>query len=212
MSRLVAFGCSHTYGEGHVDCLPSKTETEPPPPSQYAWPALLGKILDKEVVNLGCPGCSNRYIANSILNADIKQDDVVVILWTEFNRSTVFTPDSLRKLRLATSIHPTRNSKVARNYYKWIHDPYNSFLESLESMNLVNYHLQNYRYVYNFKANFNSKFRRNTPDIVYEYPKWNKVNLINQSLHYVDRAADNDHPGPESQKLIARDMLKYVDE
>ena len=209
MSRLFAFGCSHTYGEGQVDCLVNKKNGNPSPtPSQYAWPALLGKKLDKEVVNLGRGGASNRYISEAILNANIQKDDVVVVLWTEINRSTVFRRSNIIR---STNIHPNYITKLAENYYKWIHDPYNSFLESLEAINLANYHLQNNPYVYNFKANFNSKFQTNTNDILYEYPKWNKVTLINQSLHWVDLAADEDHPGPESQKLIARDMLKHLE-
>ena len=215
MSRLFAFGCSITYGEGQIDCLNSQDEYEEHPadtPSQYAWPALLGKKLDKKVVNLGRSGCGNRYISQQILNTTIEKDDIIVILWTEVNRSTVFTSESIELAKVATNIHPTRNNNVCKNYYKWIHDPYNSFLESLEAVNLANYTLQEHRHVYNFKANFNSKLGVNKTDIEYVYPKWNKVNLINQSLYYVDFASDNDHPGSESQKLIARDMLKYVKE
>lgn len=215
MSRLFTFGCSHTYGEGQIDCLNSQGPNGivmADKPSQYAWPTLLGKMLDKKVVNLGRPGCSNRYISQQILNTTIEKDDIIVILWTEVNRSTVFTSESIELAKVATNIHPTRNNNVCKNYYKWIHDPYNSFLESLEAVNLANYTLQEQHHVYNFKANFNSKLGPSKTDIEYVYPKWNKVNLINQSLHWVDFASDNDHPGPESQKLIARDMLKYVKE
>tara|TARA_Y100000385_G_scaffold286074_1_gene347318 strand:+ start:227 stop:880 length:654 start_codon:yes stop_codon:yes gene_type:complete len=216
MSRLITFGCSHTYGEGQIDCLNSQGPNSivmADKPSQYAWPAVLGRELNiEEVINLGRPGCSNRYIANRILDTTIEKDDIIVILWTEVNRSTVFTSESIQLAKVATNIHPTKNTKVSKSYYKWIHDPYNSFLESLEAVNLANYTLQEHRHVYNFKANFNSKLGYNKTDIEYVYPKWNKVNLINQSLYYVDFASDNDHPGPESQKLIARDMLKYVKE
>ena len=207
MSRLFAFGCSHTYGEGQIDCLNSQGPNGivmAGKPSQYAWPTLLGKMLDKKVVNLGRPGCSNRYISQQILNTTIEKDDIIVILWTEVNRSTVFTSESIELAKVATNIHPTRNNNVCKNYY--------TDHESLEAVNLANYTLQEHRHVYNFKANFNSKLGVNKTDIEYVYPKWNKVNLINQSLYYVDFASDNDHPGPESQKLIARDMLKYVKE
>ena len=215
MSRLVTFGCSHTYGEGQIDCLNSQGPNGvgmADKPSQYAWPTLLGKMLDKKVVNLGRPGCSNRYISQQILNTTIEKDDIIVILWTEFNRTTIFPTESIELAKVATNIHPTKNTRVSRSYYKWIHNPYNSFLESLEAVNLANYALQKHRHVYNFKADFASGRNIGALDDAYEYPKWNKVTLINQSLHYVDLAPDNAHPGPESQKLIARDMLKYVKE
>jgi len=216
MSRLFAFGCSHTYGEGQIDCLNYISDKAghcmAKTPSQYAWPAVLGRELNiEEVINLGRPGGANRYIANKILDTAIQKDDIVVILWTEFNRTTIY-PRAEDDWLTAKNIHPTQNDKMSKNYYKFIHHPYNSFLESVEYMNLANYKLKKHRNVFNFKADFNSKEsgKRGAPDFAYEFPKWNKVDLINQSLHYIDLAADGDHPGIESHKLIARDMLKSV--
>lgn len=208
MDKLFAFGCSHTYGEGLSDCLNYKSdrggEHMPRHPSQYAYPALLGEMLDKKVVNLGRPGCSNRYIANQILNTDISKKDIVVILWTEFDRSTVF----LKDLETTKHIRPTDFSKTSNYYYKWVHNPYNSFLESLEAINLANYNLQEHPHVFNFIVGMRTE--ENSIFTDYKYPTWHKVDLINQSLHYVDKAADGNHPGPESQKLIARDILKRI--
>ena len=215
MSRLVVFGCSHTYGEGQIDCLNYTTddgERMAENPSQYAWPAVLARELNiEEVINLGRPGASNRYIANKILDTPIQKDDIIVILWTEFNRTTVY-PSSENAWAVAKNIHPNQKDKMSKMYYKFIHHPYNSFLESVEYMNLANYKLKKHRNVFNFKADFNSKESGNkgAPDFAYEFPKWNKVDLINQSLHYIDFATDGDHPGIESHKLIARDMLKSV--
>ena len=216
MSRLFAFGCSHTYGEGQIDCLNYTTDDGDymaKKPSQYVWPAILARELNvEEVINLGRPGCSNRYIANTILDTAIQKDDIIVILWTEFNRTTIY-PEPTRHWITANPIHPEKNNKLSKMYYKHIHYPYNSFLESVEYMNLANYKLKKYRNVFNFKADFNSLLKDWEPreDISkYEFPKWNKVDLINQSLHYIDLAADRIHPGIESHKLIARDMLKSV--
>ena len=211
MSRLVVFGCSHTYGEGQIDCLnytTSQGDYMTKNPSQYAWPAVLARELNvEEVINLGRPGCSNRYIANKILDTPIQKDDIIVILWTEFNRTTVY-PSSEDAWAVAKNIQPVQKDKMSKMYYKHIHHPYNSFLESVEYMNLANYHLRKYRNVFNFKADFNTSEYKGPP--ISEFPKWNKVDLINQSLHYIDRAADRIHPGIESHKLIVRDMLKSV--
>ena len=210
MDKLFAFGCSFTYGEGLSDCLNYKSDTGehmPKHPSKYAYPALLGKMLGKKVVNFGRPGCSNRYIANKILDTDISKKDVVVILWTQFDRSVIFTEDYLHNRKDEYIIHPNMNTKLVRNYYKHIHNPYNSFIESVEAINLANYKLKKHSHVFNFKAT--SRFHA-TAD--YPYPKWNRINLIDQPLYYLDYADDNDHPGPESQKLIAENMLKYIKE
>ena len=50
MSRLVAFGCSHTYANG---VMYKKKES---------WPAVLAQLMGLELLNLGEPGASNRFI------------------------------------------------------------------------------------------------------------------------------------------------------
>jgi hypothetical protein len=210
MSKLFAFGCSFTHGEGLADCLNYKKDKTSPirpsvTPSQYAWPALLGKVLDKEVVNLGRPGCSNRYISQKILNTTIQKDDIVVVLWTEYNRTTVITSDENIHIR------PMVETKLVTNYFKHIYDPYNSFLESVEAINLANYSLQNHQHVFNFKTTENKIELRNYPhQDRYPYPVWHRIELFEQPLYFIDIAPDDDHPGPKSQKLIARDMLERI--
>lgn len=88
MSRLITFGCSFTYGHGLEDCLlddnmPGLT------PSQYAWPNILGKMLDREVVNLSMPGASNQHILHKILSTNFLETDFVVTLWTHFSRDII---------------------------------------------------------------------------------------------------------------------------
>lgn len=45
MSRLIAFGCSHTYGHGLPDCFipPHRPGTDP---SKLSWPYPLGELLN----------------------------------------------------------------------------------------------------------------------------------------------------------------------
>ena len=75
MSRLVTFGCSHTYGIGLQD------------PSKEAWPNVLGKLLEKEkTVNKGNPGASIKEIAHTAFNFKFLPTDTVVVLWTHLNR------------------------------------------------------------------------------------------------------------------------------
>ena len=45
MSRLVVFGCSHTYGHGLRDCYDPLTGHPGPQPSLQAWPARLVELL-----------------------------------------------------------------------------------------------------------------------------------------------------------------------
>ena len=88
MNRLLAFGCSHTYGESLPDCLPPKGFVAPmPPPSQFAWPNLLAKKLNRECVNLASCGASNKQIHYNIVNTNFENDDLVLVLWTQHSRS-----------------------------------------------------------------------------------------------------------------------------
>ena len=55
MPRLIAFGCSNTYGQGLEDChiLPNFPG---PSPSKTAWPNTLGNLLNcSEVINQSKP-------------------------------------------------------------------------------------------------------------------------------------------------------------
>ena len=51
MDRLVAFGCSYTYGHGLPDCIMAKGRAGKRP-SKFAWPYLLAKKLDKRYTML----------------------------------------------------------------------------------------------------------------------------------------------------------------
>jgi hypothetical protein len=75
--RLVTFGCSNTHGVG----LSDRSE---------AWPHVVGKELNLEVVNNGIPGASNLEILHAILKYDFKPSDIVVAMWTIVNRDFLF--------------------------------------------------------------------------------------------------------------------------
>jgi hypothetical protein len=99
--RLVAAGCSFTYGLGLED------------PVNQSWPGVLGKLLDCEVVNLGTPGAGNSYIANSILDqhATDPEFDLVVVGWSRWARMDFCHSTSGKILHMlpngrATMTHP----------------------------------------------------------------------------------------------------------
>jgi hypothetical protein len=79
----MVFGSSDTYGAGLSD-IGSKTDH----PSEFAWPNLLSKKLNVEVVNNAIPGASNKQIMLSILNcSNLQSSDLVIIVWTIVGRS-----------------------------------------------------------------------------------------------------------------------------
>ena len=89
MSRLVAFGCSFTYGDELPDCV-SGLDT----PSKQAWPQVAADILGLECVNRGKSGIGNKHILHEIMTFDFQKSDTVVIMWSFFSRHCVICDDS----------------------------------------------------------------------------------------------------------------------
>lgn len=91
MPRLIAFGCSFTYGQSMPDCFKGKDIHIPADePSKFAWPAVLSNMLGVECVNQSKCGASNLEILYRILDFKFKKDDIVVIMWSMPDRDLFF--------------------------------------------------------------------------------------------------------------------------
>lgn len=114
--RLVAIGCSHTYGHGcpDVTCYGDERDNSQAK-SVYAWPNVLGRKLGiPEVMNISGGGWSNKAIWHACNNFSFHKDDLVVVLWTYDHRINFITS--------ADPAHPVRrmhmDTKEANIYYK----------------------------------------------------------------------------------------------
>ena len=107
MARLITFGCSGTYGVG----LPN--------PEKQVWGSLLSSYLNREFVNQGIPGASNKEIVNAIINFEFQPDDMVFILWTMIDRYGVLNSKDDFTQFLPMSPHP-----LSIQYYKDFHTYY----------------------------------------------------------------------------------------
>lgn len=72
--KLLTLGDSFTYG------------LELSNPENTAWPVILGQRLGYEVVNAGQEGISNEKIIENLLLSNVQNFDLVIILWTNFDR------------------------------------------------------------------------------------------------------------------------------
>lgn len=117
MGRLIAFGCSNTFGHGLSDCVMPNGHP-PRTPSQLGWVATLGKMLQRKVVNQGIPGGSIKEAVWRFEQTEISKDDVVVILWPYYHRTCVtgYTFEDNRKGNLM--IAPSIPSDLEKGYYK----------------------------------------------------------------------------------------------
>lgn len=214
-SKLLAFGCSYTYGEGLEDCWNLKSKnSENLPPSIFAWPSILGENLNLEVQNLSIPGASNKLISHIILNTDISENDTVVILWTHKARH-----DILLDLNYYQRLLPSdkrRNTKTFfRDEFKFYINPglasyfytrfYNDLdftIESLQKINHINYYLKSKKIkCYHFSIEeFNS-----------EKIKWNDANITTVKFDkQLGKALDNSHPSAAAQEKLAREILEVI--
>ena len=88
--KLVASGCSFTYGHGLTDCfIPPLGHG--PDPSKFAWPSVVADLLNIECVNVSTPGGGNMRIIKQLLEVDLDETDIVTVLWSYSTRAPEFT-------------------------------------------------------------------------------------------------------------------------
>lgn len=191
MERLIAFGCSLTYGHGLKDCFETLDK-----PSEYAWPSIVSKYMNRECVNKSNPGASNKRIWNNIINFNYRENDIVFVLWTYPERTSIIKRNSV------VDIGPWMDSV----YYN-LYDEYDSNLMSKLFINHSNMFLteKNIK-VYNLVAgegtddiiNLNNKIANNLPVYIYKLKK------------KYPKALDKNHPGQECHYAFAKEILNCL--
>ena len=114
MSRIVTFGCSNTFGQGSPDCV---TASKGDPPSRYAWPAVLGRLLNRPVLNLAIPGASNLEILHCITCTDFKPGDLVYVFWSYLDRWSIILESEIIQIGPWLVDNPKRKG-VTEAWYK----------------------------------------------------------------------------------------------
>jgi|TARA_B110000503_G_scaffold135411_1_gene215984 hypothetical protein len=125
--RFVAFGCSHTWGDG---ILPG--DSWDTPPSSASWVQVLSKKFNVPVLNLADSGGSNLLILHAIRNHDWQAGDIAVIQWTYFERSTIF--DSKYTFRNISNYDIDNKDRPHRKQYYTLFPKYHIEYISLENI------------------------------------------------------------------------------
>lgn len=203
--RLVAFGCSFTYGHGLPDChLPGGRPG--PHPSKHAWPAIVAKDLGRECVNLSRPGASSKQVAYHILNTEFHKDDIVAIWWPHVTRTCYFHEDGLHQLGPWDPLDPYTDPKLVKHWhYKMAKlGDTDGHIERRMWITAVNSYLE-------LRTKLVTNYVHERDDAI--------ENLISCVPHPVaftddilsiDIALDNAHPGIKSQKGIAKNVLQDI--
>jgi hypothetical protein len=122
--RFVAFGCSHTWGNG---ILPGDSRDSPP--STASWVQVLSNKFNIPVLNLAKSGGSNLLILREIRNHNWQAGDIALIQWTYFERDTIF--DSETMFRHVSSYHINNKDRAYTKQYYTLFPDYH-----IEYMNL----------------------------------------------------------------------------
>ena len=204
MSRLIAFGDSFTYGDGLADCHVEPTHPGPLP-SKFAWPQVLGNMLEFEVINKSKPGHSNIQILKDILSFDFLPSDTVVIGWTYAVRDYIFKKNFLG-MDTSFMISPWSEDKLLLKKWLSVHNDYDLSIRAglyihhascfLTTKEITQYH---------FCANLG--WVQVMPTFV-EIPK-NFITdvVLNRKL---DLALDNRHPGPVAHLQAAEKLYEII--
>ena len=211
MARLVAFGCSNTYGQALNDCYNKKNKSYGPQASKFAWPAILAKKLNLEVCNYGIPGASNKQIWNTVLDSKLYDTDIVVILWSHLDRYCFFNEKGIEKI-----IASNRKSKIrtaistrAKLYYKFFHSDLDLKLDTFLRINHIHTYLKDLS-ITQYHLQCSGKDLIATGEI-----PWNKVNILYDIDFRKIRknypcALDNSHANEDAHYDFATQIEKYI--
>jgi hypothetical protein len=197
-NRLVTFGCSFTFGHGLEDCFvpPNNPGFDP---SQFAWPALLSRDLGIPLENLGKCGASNLEILYRILKFDLKDNDIVLTMWSFPDRDLIFKEnqeisigvwDKSSFVKQWARVH-TKEDLAIRS---WIYMHHAS--SYLKSRGIRHYNLfANYIYLKRFQPDF-----LNIDYLDYDMSK------------KLDYALDGMHPGPKTHRELAERLKARIED
>jgi len=217
MSRLVAFGCSNTYGEGLPDCWvlsPSgRNMRDGPNPSKFAWPMVLSNIMDLECVNLSLPAASNKWICDKVLNTELSSTDTVVIMWSYVDRTCFFQDDNTFKRLMIQDVTndampESSDKKYTKGFYKRFYTRTDLLIETFMKINFAKLFLD----THGIK---NYHFTCDNDLVLNKAPVWNCTNFTLPdalSGNMPDKALDNQHPGPITHSTMASQMHNYIQE
>lgn len=85
-NSIVVFGCSMVFGEGVSD--------------DETLPYFLGKLFNRQVINLGVPSCSNEFILDNAVRMKKKygMPYAMIMMWTVPNRLPYYSEKAIHHL------------------------------------------------------------------------------------------------------------------
>ena len=197
----MVFGCSFSYGQALPDCH-IEPRTPGPNPSEFSWVNLLGKDMGLEVVNLSHPGSSNLRILNTILNSEIRQDDLVIVQWSFMQRSLLFMQDKLQ------DIGSWVEKNITQKFYS-VHDIDDLYYQTLLHIHHADLYLKEIcNNTHHFVISYDEAHRR----LLKNKPMWFNVKYNPINFYFVkkDKALDTTHPGLINHQIAAKYIKSQI--
>ena len=205
MSRVIAFGCSNTYGHGLPDC-----HIEPDHAgdalSVYAFPQLIADRLGYECINKSAPGGSNRRMWYNIINHRFAPGDLVLCHWSFINRYTYFSDKGeVQNLGMWSNTH-----KVVKAWQRYNGECNSKIDRLLESLCLIDH---SNRYLKTQPVHVvNIKWGRK--EIADDNPIWCDfewhVPETEDLMHTHPKALDGKHMGAQAHQVIADRIMQHL--
>jgi hypothetical protein len=197
--RIVAFGCSFTYGHGLPDCYDVTINRSGFSASKLAWPQILANEMNADCINMSQPGASNKEILHTLLNFNFDASDVVIIMWSFIDRWCI-----LKDYTLFDRLAIDGNVDAVMQYDK-IFTVDDLQLDFIYRANFAKFYLDNK----NLKNHHVSvKPEEFCPTVM---PQWNAVSFSKMSLTEIskhtppalDTLSGYPHPGVEAHSMAA---------
>ena len=158
MKRLFTFGCSFT---------------------NYCWPTwadAIGTSFFDEYYNYGRPGACGRYMSEHLVRAhhihDINKNDVVMMMWSTFDRETRYLPNNQYSKRYnVLGDGWFAEGSVAGQYDK-------SYLNYVDAIDLIHKHLMFVDLCHSFLQNIGCEYHMLSMIDINEH-----IDYCNQCLH-----------------------------
>jgi hypothetical protein len=216
INRIVASGCSFTYGYGLED---RATQT---------WVAQLANMFNVESVNLGKGGHGNEHVKNSIIdyfveNPSHKQDSFVIPCFTAYSRvefpfRTKFVSPTYKTFTTILSSKPI-HPKFIETFFKEIYSEeyyYTKYLRIIVTLQeLLNYWDSPYMMFEGLSGIQHDKFKSLIENILLinsiDQSKWfgfKEKNIDNQTDPR-ERLPDG-HPNANAYKQMAEILYEHI--
>lgn len=200
MGRIVAFGCSYTFGSGLEDTIRDKVD-ETTTHSRLSYPSLIANKLGFQCQNMSCPGYSNYEILLSILNFDFQKTDKILVMWSFSMRDMLYDNNGA-----AMNIFSPR-AESYKKHWALAHTDRDLFLKSWLFFYTSHLHLRDFEH-YFLIPNPNSINLNLRPTYAYGI-EFENIYIAELGDRY-GLAYDGTHPGQTAHDHLAKYLYNKI--